>query len=244
MLIVHHLQRSQSERVVWLCEELGIPYELKVYRRERATLLAPPEFKALHPAGTAPIVQDGTIILSESSAIIEYITQKYAQDSRLKLSASDPGFANYIYWYYYAIGSLQSSLDTPMFLRASGADAANPIVQFLDHRMERGLKFVDERLKETNAYLAGGELTLADIYMVFQMTTLRLFSPFALTAYPGILAWVRRVAERPAYKRFIEKAEQGEDRGIRRRWRRRPRRFVQARRIAAPSNSACSDCRK
>ncbi|KAJ7648023.1 glutathione S-transferase like protein [Roridomyces roridus] len=214
MLIVHHLQRSQSERIVWLCEELGIPYELKVYQRERATLLAPPEYKALHPTGTAPIIQDGSVTLSESTAIMEYIVQKYAPDTSLKVPASDPGFADYIYWYQYGIGSLQTSIGTPMMLRWSGADAANAMLQRLDQRQEKNLKFLDGRLKETNAYLAGDEVTLADIYVVFTLTTMRLFSPFPLTAYPGILAWVQRVAERPAYKRFIEKGEQGDDRGV------------------------------
>ncbi|KAJ7648025.1 glutathione S-transferase like protein [Roridomyces roridus] len=214
MLVVHHLQRSQSERVVWLCEELGIPYELKVYRRDSATLSAPPEFSALHPAATAPTVQDGPLTLPESSAILEYIVQKYAPDSRLKPSSSDPNFAEHTYWYHYAIGSMQGFISTPIFLRLAGVDAANPVAQGLDQRMEKGLKLVDERLKETNAYLAGGELTLADIYMVFSVTTLRLFNPFALTAYPGIMAWVKRIAERPGYKKFIEKAEQGEHRGV------------------------------
>ncbi|KAJ7617260.1 glutathione S-transferase like protein [Roridomyces roridus] len=214
MLVVHHVQRSQSERVVWLCEELGIPYELKVYQRDRATLLAPPEFKALHPTGAAPIIQDGTITLAESSAIMEYIVQKYAPDSRLRLPASDPNFGEYIYWYHYAIGSVQAFISIPMFLRRAGVDSTSPTAQRLDQRLGNALKYIDARLQETNAYLAGGELTLADIYMFYQTTTVRLFHPFALTAYPGILAWVRRVAERPGYRRFIEKAEQGDDRGV------------------------------
>lgn len=170
-----------------------------------------------HPCGTAPILEDGPLKLSESSAIMEYIVQKYAPASRLKVPASEPGFPDYVYWYGYVVGSLQGFVSTPMMLRYAGVDTesvANPVAQHIVKRMEKGLVYVDARLKETGAYLAGPELTLADIYAMFTLTTMRLFNPFALTEYPGVYAWVQRIAERPAYKRFIEKAEQGEERGV------------------------------
>ena len=92
MLTVHHLHRSQSERIVWLCEELGIPYELKCYKRDPVTILAPPELKALHPMGAAPVITDDRLVLAESAAIVEYIIAKHgggrlaleAQPSRLR----------------------------------------------------------------------------------------------------------------------------------------------------------------
>lgn len=95
MLTVHHLQISQSERIVWLCEELEIPYTLKLY--QRAPFLAPPELKALHPMGAAPVITDGPITLAESPACVEYIIQKHGS-GRLMLPPSHPDYADYLYW--------------------------------------------------------------------------------------------------------------------------------------------------
>src|SRR3954471_23181975 len=101
MLTIHHLGRSQSERIVLLCEELGIPYELKRYERRADNKLAPAEYKALHPMGIAPIITDGELVLGESAAIVEYIIQTYG-DGRLALKRGDQGFADYLYWFHFA----------------------------------------------------------------------------------------------------------------------------------------------
>ncbi|KAJ6525576.1 glutathione S-transferase like protein [Mycena vulgaris] len=212
MLIIHHLQRSQSERIVWLCEELGLPYELKIYQRDRQTLLAPAELKALYPCGTAPLMEDGTVKFSESSAIMEYIVQKYARTTLLNVLADEPGFADFIYWYHYGIGSLQPVVGR-LLARRSVADD-NPFLQRVDASLKAALTHVDGRLRDTGAYLAGTQCTLADIYAEFTLSTMRLFTPFSLDGYDGVYAWLQRVAERPAYKRLIEKAEQGEERGV------------------------------
>src|SRR6202171_5795282 len=106
MLTIHHLGKSQSERIVWLCEELGIPYELKRYERLPVTMLAPPEYKALHPLGAAPVITDGDVVLAESSAIIEYIAAKQG-NGRLALAAAHPDFAQFLYWFHFANGTLQ-----------------------------------------------------------------------------------------------------------------------------------------
>src|SRR5918912_3618440 len=107
MLTVHHLGRSQSERIVWLCEELALEYQLKRY--ERAPLLAPPEYKALHPIGSAPVIVDGDVVLAESAAIVDYIVAKHGA-GRLILRADDPGFASFLYWFHFANGTLQPGL--------------------------------------------------------------------------------------------------------------------------------------
>ena len=96
MLIVHHLGRSQSERIVWLCEELGVPYELKRYERDPVTILAPPEYKALHPIGAAPVIADGDLVLAETGAVAEYIMAKHGR-GRLAPAPDHPGFADYLY---------------------------------------------------------------------------------------------------------------------------------------------------
>ncbi len=106
MLTVHHLGKSQSERIVWLCEELGIPYDLKVYDRDAVTRLAPPEYKALHPLGAAPVMQDGDVLLAESGAIVEYIVAKHGK-GRLTLAPDHPDFAQFLYWFHFANGTLQ-----------------------------------------------------------------------------------------------------------------------------------------
>ena len=97
MLTVHHLGKSQSERIVWLCEELGVPYELKRYTRDPATILAPAEYKALHPIGAAPVITDGELVLAESGAVVDYIVAKYG-NARLVLGPTDPAFAQFLYW--------------------------------------------------------------------------------------------------------------------------------------------------
>src|SRR5882757_11591084 len=101
MLTVHHLGMSQSERIVWLCEELAIPYELKVYERDPVTRWAPPEYKALHPMGTATILVDGDVVLPESGAIMQYLIGKYG-DGRLAVEPSEPNYADYLFWFHFA----------------------------------------------------------------------------------------------------------------------------------------------
>src|ERR1700761_2103333 len=108
MLTVHHLGKSQSERIVWLCEELEIPYQLRCYARDPVTVLAPADYKALHPIGSAPVIFDGDTVLAESGAIVEYIVAKYG-NGRLTLGASDPGFAAFLYWFHFANGTLQAN---------------------------------------------------------------------------------------------------------------------------------------
>lgn len=105
MLTVHHLGKSQSERIVWLCEELAIPYELKLYDRDPVTRLAPPAYKALHPIGAAPVITDGDLVMAESGAIIEYIVARYG-NRRLVLPPDHPDFAQFVYWFHFANGTL------------------------------------------------------------------------------------------------------------------------------------------
>src|ERR1700712_1296315 len=108
MLTVHHLGVSQSERIVWLCEELGIPYELKVYDRDPVTRMGPPAYKALHKLGAAPIITDGDVVLPESGAIMQYIIGKYG-NGRLSVGPEAPNFADYLFWLHFANASLMPS---------------------------------------------------------------------------------------------------------------------------------------
>ena len=207
MLTVHHLGKSQSERIVWLCEELAIPYTLKVYDRDPATMLAPADYKALHPIGAAPVVTKGDLVLAESEAIIDYIIARHG-GGRLGLSANDEAFADYLYWYHFTNGTLQPSLGRNMILHWSGIDRENPMSAAMQQRTDIALGMVDQRLAE-NTYLAGDEFSAADIMIVFSLTTMRYFMPFDLTPYPAILAYLKRISARPAYRSAMAKGDPG-----------------------------------
>lgn len=207
MLTVHHLGRSQSERIVWLCEELGLDYELKRYQRDPVTRLAPPEYKALHAIGTAPVITDGDCVLAESGAIMEYIIAKYGE-GRLALHPANPQYAEYLYWFHYANGSFQALLHRTLVARRLEASADHRVLKDLQGRLERALKLLNERLGEVH-YLAGNELTAADIMIVFSLTTMRSFTPYELKSYPNILAYLQRIGARDAYRRAMQKGDPG-----------------------------------
>ncbi|MGE5639325.1 MAG: glutathione S-transferase family protein [Clostridia bacterium] len=210
MLTVHHLGRSQSERIVWLCEELGIDYDLRRYERDSVTRLAPPEYKALHPIGTAPVIQDGDLVLGESGAIMEYVIAKHG-GGRLARPAGHPEFASYLYWLHYANGSFQALLHRTLIARRLEPPAEHRVLVDLKARLERALRFIDSRLGQC-PFLAGDELTAADVMLVFSLTTMRTFTPFELKPYPNIRAYLRRISAREAYQRAMQKADPGLDR--------------------------------
>ena len=207
MLTVHHLGRSQSERIVWLCEELGIPYELKRYERDPVTRLAPPEYKALHPIGTAPVITDGDLVLGESGAIIEYLIARHG-GGRLARRPGEPGYEHYLYWFHYANASFQALLHRTLSVGRVEPPADHRVVLDLKARLDRALGMLERRLGEAD-YLAGDELTAADIMLVFSLTTIRYFTPFDLTPYPRILAYLRRIGARDAYQRAMRKGDPG-----------------------------------
>jgi glutathione S-transferase len=209
MLTVHHLGRSQSERIVWLCEELGIPYQLKLYTRDATTMLAPPEYKALHPLGAAPVIQDGDIVLAESGAIVEYITAKYGE-GRLTLRPDDPDFAQFLYWFHFANGTLQAGMGRLMILNRLGLDGQNPMLRAMSARLDRAMDLVEARTGAAD-YLAGKTFTTADIMIGFSLTTMRYFQPYDLSRCPNIVRYLGRTAARPAYRRAMQKGDPGMD---------------------------------
>ncbi|TAJ36276.1 MAG: glutathione S-transferase [Reyranella sp.] len=205
MLTVHHLGKSQSERIVWLCEELGIPYELKVYDRHPVTRLAQPDYKALHPIGAAPVITDGDLVLAESAAIVDYIVARYG-NGRLVLAADHPDFAQFLYWFHFANGTLQPATGRNMILGRLNLAADNPMLLAMKARLKLALDLVEARLGKAD-YLAGREFTTADIMNVFSLTTMRLFLPFDLAPYPAILAYLQRIGARDAYQRAMRKGD-------------------------------------
>jgi glutathione S-transferase len=207
VLTVHHLGKSQSERIVWLCEELEIPYELKRYTREAATMLAPADYKALHHIGTAPVITDGDLVLAESGAIVEYITAKHG-NGRLTLRSGDPDFAQFLHWFHFANGTLQANLGRLMILNRLKLADDNPILLGTRARVDRAFDLVEARTREAD-YLAGSEFTSADIMMGFSLTTMRYFQPYDLGRCPNIVKYLARIGARPAYRRAMEKGDPG-----------------------------------
>ena len=207
MLTVHHLGISQSERIVWLCEELEIPYALKTYERDPKTRLAPPDYKALHPMGTAPVIADGGLVLAESGAVVEYIIAKYG-NGRLMLPPDHSDFANFLYWFHFANGTLQAQMGRNMILNRLKLADDNPILQANQARVDRAFDLVNARLDETE-YLAGREFTTADIMIGFSLTTMRYFLPYDIARCPNVVAYLARIGQRPAYRRAMEKGDPG-----------------------------------
>lgn len=144
---------------------------------------------------------------------MQYIIAKYG-NGRLAVPPTAPNFVEYNYWFHWAVGSLQPTVSTPMYLQLAGLgnDPSNIFVQNFQNRVNKALKWIDSRLTAA-PYLAGDDLTAADIYAVFTLSTMRLFAPFPLTGYNAIVQWLERCSQRPAYKAMIEKAEKSEDRG-------------------------------
>ncbi|MFB9266293.1 glutathione S-transferase family protein [Bradyrhizobium erythrophlei] len=207
MLTVHHLGKSQSERIVWLCEELGIPYELKRYARDPVTMLAPPDYKALHPTGTAPVITDGALVLAESGAVVEYIIGKYG-NGRLAPKPDHPDYAQFLFWFHFANGTLQAQMGRNMILNRLNLAADNPMLVATKARVDRSFDLIDARLREAS-HLAGDALTSADIMIVFSLTTMRYFLPYDLGRCPNIKSYLGRIAARPAYQRAMEKGDPG-----------------------------------
>jgi glutathione S-transferase len=189
LLIIHHLGVSQSERVVWLVEELGLPYEI-IWHRRGADGFAPASYLALHPAATAPVIQDGDRTLCESAAILEYVCHKYA-DGRLTVSPDQPNFYDYVYWMHFN-NNILGLLFTRLALRGQTEGRMAGFVQ----RREGGYARMLEQTLATSAYLAGPELTCADIMVMYGLTSPRIFG-----GRDDL-----RVSKRPAYIKAMQLA--------------------------------------
>lgn len=205
-LTVHHLQISQSERCVFLCEELGLDYTLKNY--PRSPMLAPPEYKALHPLGQSPVIQDPDrqVTLAESAACCEYIDAVHGH-GQLSIPPGQPGYEAYLYWFHFVNGTLQPGLILQMTLQMSGAGSDSPIAQMFEQRSAQAYQHLDAHLGGTGPWLAGEKFTLADIMIMTTLTTMRMFSGRDFSAYGNVLAYVKRVSEREGYQRAMKKGD-------------------------------------
>ncbi|WP_120715882.1 glutathione S-transferase family protein [Tsuneonella amylolytica] len=206
MLTVHHLRLSQSERIVWLCEELGLDYDLKLYTRRTDNNLAPDEYKALHPMGIAPVITDGDLTLGESGAIMDWIVAMHAPGTDLVPGADDPDFADHLFFYHWANATFMTN--GLMTLVAGRMAEGGQIPPFVADRLAKSYAIIEHRLGEAD-YFGGRRLTTADIMMGFQLTTSRAMSGQSVDGMPNLKAWLKRIGERPAYQRAMAKCEPG-----------------------------------
>ena len=199
MLIVHHLNDSRSQRILWLLEEIGLPYEIKRYQRDAQTRLAPPELKAVHPLGKSPVITDGDITIAESGAIVDYVIRTHGNGAL----QPEPGRAHESYneWLHYAEGSAMLPLMLNLYVgRLGGAGA--PLHPRINDELANHLGYIDASLRGRD-FLCGDMLTGADIQMSFVGEMAKAFKK--LEPYPDLAGWVARLQARPAYQRSIEK---------------------------------------
>jgi glutathione S-transferase len=202
MITIHHLGVSQSDRLVWLMEELELPYELQWYDRGE-NFLAPPEYLALHPAGTAPIITDGGLVMAESTAIVEYISQRHG-NGRLSVGRESPDYPHYLYWMQFN-NNLQTTLFSKMAYDSAGGppDADNLMMTTILRREDGLYRALEQRLGESE-YLGGPEFSCADIMSLWNLTSLVMFGVRAIDdSMPNTLSYVERVSARPAYQKAM-----------------------------------------
>ena len=221
MITVHHLETSRSQRILWLLEELGLPYELKVYARDPVTRLAPAALKKIHPLGKSPVITDGDRVVAESGAIIEYLVETYGQVSAPDLQHLEPErgstahFQNR-FWMHYAEGSLMNWLvmklvfgaiptrPMPFFAKPiARAICSNVQTQLIDPNLATALAFMESHLSH-NTWFTGEHLAMADFQMSFAVEA-ALLRGGDVSAYPHVQAYKERINARPAYQRAIAK---------------------------------------
>ncbi|RZJ17781.1 MAG: glutathione S-transferase [Brevundimonas sp.] len=214
MIVVHHLNDSRSQRVLWLLEELGLPYEVKRYQRDARTMLAPPELRAIHPLGKSPVIDDGDVRVAETGAIVDYLIETYGQ-GRLRAAPGTEDGRRYSYWLHYAEGSAMPPLLLKLVfsqLPRRAPALLRPLVKGIASKALTG--FVDPQLR-THAAFWEGELArspwfggqafgAADIMMSFPVEAAA-SRALALTEYPRLAAFLKAIHARPAWQRALER---------------------------------------
>ncbi len=215
MITVHHLNNSRSQRVLWLLEELGVPYEVKRYQRDPKTMLAPPELRAVHPLGKSPVISDGEVTLAESGAIVEYLAGRYGE-GRLLPAAGTPERLRYSYWLHYAEGSAMpplllalifnriESAPMPFFVRPVARGIARKVRStFIDPQLRNHLDYMEGELGK-HAWFAGDAFTAADVQMSFPLEAAAVRGGLDASR-PRLMAFLERIHARPAYQRALER---------------------------------------
>lgn len=198
MLKVHHLNNSRSQRILWLLEELGAPYEIVHYTRMSPVPLAPPELKTVHPLGKSPVITDGNRTIAESGAIVEYLIDTYGKGG-LKPKQNSDDYWHYVEWMHYAEGSAMLPLLLALYTGMLG-DAAAALKPRVDSEIANHLSYMEDRLG-SREFFVGDALTGADIQLLFVLEA----AGARLEPYPRLVQYRARMQARPAYQRGIEK---------------------------------------
>jgi len=197
---VHHLNNSLSQRVVWLLEELGLPYELVKYQRDATTNLAPESLKKIHQLGKSPVVRDGELVLIESGAILEYIVRRDGK-GRLAPAEASPEWPRYLQRMHYAEGSAMLPVMLKLYLSRIG-EAGTPLAPRVTSEIENHFGFLEGELAHSD-FFVGKELTAADVNLSFPIQAARLLH--GLDQFPNLARFLDRMHARPAYKRALER---------------------------------------
>lgn len=213
MIIVHHLNNSRSQRVLWLLEEMGVEYEVKRYERDAQTQLAPPELRAIHPLGKSPVIQDGDILIAETGAIVEYLLDTHGY-GRLRPAQGTEARRRFTYWLHYAEGSAMTPLLLALvfnMLPTRAPGLLRPLVRQISAKAMAG--FITPQLKLHSGYwndelaasdwFAGDQFTAADIMMSFPLEAAATRT-LDVNALPHVKAFLARIHARPAYQRALE----------------------------------------
>ncbi|PZO36181.1 MAG: glutathione S-transferase [Pseudanabaena frigida] len=215
MITVHHLNNSRSQRVLWLLEELELPYEIKRYERDPKTMLAPASLREVHPLGKSPVITDGKLTLAESGAIIEYLVGHYG-NGRLRPALGTPEHLRYTYWLHYAEGSAMPPLllklifdqieKSPMlfFVRPIARSIANRVKSsFIEPQIAQHLDYMEAEIGKST-WFAGNEFTAADIQISFPLEA-AVARAGLNSSRPNLMAFLNRIHSRPAYKKALER---------------------------------------
>ncbi|GAA0771341.1 glutathione S-transferase [Ideonella azotifigens] len=216
MIVVHHLNNSRSQRILWLLEELGLPYEVKRYERNPQTMLAPPELNKVHPLGKSPVITDGDATMAESGAIIEYLLATYGATSGLRPPIATPEGQRCTYWLHFAEGSAMPPLllklifgriqtaPMPFFVKPIARGIAQKVLTLMvEPNIKSQLDFMEAELWQ-RPWFAGADFTAADIQMSFPLEAAAQRAGLDASR-PKLMDWLHRIHQRPAYKRALEK---------------------------------------
>jgi len=214
MIVVHHLNNSRSQRVLWLLEELGLPYDIRHYQRNAVTNLAPPELLKVHPLGKSPVITDGDATVAETGAVIEYLVERAG--GRLRPAPGTPEQRRYTYWLHFAEGSAMSPLlltlilgrirkAGPFFVRPLTRQIADTVMaSFVTPNIERQLAFAEAELSQ-RPWFAGAEFSAADVMMSFPLEVAVVRGGLDAAKYPKLADWLARVHARPAYQAALQR---------------------------------------
>ena len=200
MLTLHHLNDSRSQRVLWLLEELGTPYEIVRYQRDATTRLAPPELTKVHPLGKSPVITDGDFTIAESGAIVDYLIRHYGNGAMMPALGSRD-YETYNEWLHYSEGSAMLPLLLHLYVSRL-KEAGAPLHPRIDSEIANHLGYVEDAL-QGREFFVGSALTGADIQMSFVGEMAKVFNKLA--PYPNLAAWLSRMHARPAFQRSVEK---------------------------------------